>query len=140
MTAPRSAAIGRSLSASAPGAPTVNGAPVFRAGCGSSDVLHALMQTTAINCVVGHSKGALSIGNALRGLPQGRTRGLKVVTLGCPIAQDAPGADYHQFLGWCDALGALNAWGNRPNVWLGTDHSTNTALPLSMRVETLMAR
>jgi hypothetical protein len=139
LVAPRTAAIGRNLSASAPGATRVNGAPVFRTGCGSSDVLHDLMQRLAIDCVVGHSKGALSIGNALRGLPLAKTRGLKVVTLGCPIVEDAPGADYHQYLGWFDALGALNAWGNRPNAWVASDHGTNVSIPLSMAAETLVA-
>ena len=140
LVAPRTAAIGRNLSASAPGAVRVNDAPVFRTGCGASDVLHDLMERLAIATVVGHSKGALAIGNALHGLPDGRTQGLKVVTLGCPIAQDAPGADYHQFLGWFDALGALNSWGNLPNAWVASDHSTNVSIPLSMIAETLVAR
>jgi hypothetical protein len=103
-------------------------------------VLHDLMERLAIGCVVGHSKGALSIGNALRGLPAGRTRGVKVVTLGCPIVEDAPGAEYHQFLGWFDALGALNSWGNRPSAWVASDHSTNVSIPLSMVAEVLVAR
>jgi len=140
LVAPRTAAIGRHLSASAPGAVRVNGAPVFRTGCGSSDVMHDLMERLAIDCVVGHSKGALAIGNALHGLPVGRTQGVKVVTLGCPIAEDAPGADHHQFLGWFDALGALNSWGNKPNAWVASDHSTNVSIPLSMVAETLVAR
>jgi hypothetical protein len=41
--APQTASIGRQLSASAPNAKTVHGAPVFRHGSGSSDVLHALL-------------------------------------------------------------------------------------------------
>src|ERR1700722_15038778 len=54
---PRLAAVGRRLSASPPGARrAATGAPVFRTGCGSSDVLHDLMQLIAIKCVVGHSK------------------------------------------------------------------------------------
>ncbi len=136
--APGAAAIGRGLSASAPDAKTLNGASVFRTGSGSSDVLHALMEALTFECVVGHSKGALAISNALRALPPNRTHGLRVVTVGCPIAEDPP-ADYRQFLGVFDALGALNAWGNRPNVWVGADHSTNTSLPLSLAVEALVA-
>jgi hypothetical protein len=140
LTQPRTAAIGRRLSASAPGHKTLNGAPVFRTGCGSSDVLHALMEALpSINRVVGHSKGALSISNALHALPAGRLEGVEVVTLGCPIAEDPPAATYRQFLGRFDALGALNAWGNLPTAWLNTDHSTNTTFPLSMRAEALVA-
>ena len=140
MVAPRTAAIGRGLSDSAPGSQTLaNGGPVFRTGSGSSDVLHALMLDRPFRCVVGHSKGALSIGNALRTLPPERTNDVRVVTLGCPIAEDLAGADYHQFLGVFDALGALNAWGHAPDAWLATDHSTNASLPLSMRAGALVS-
>jgi len=141
LIAPDLAWLGRRLSASAPGsgrAPT--GAPVFRTGCGSSDVLHALMNATDITCVVGHSKGALAVGNALRSLPEERVQGLVVVTLGCPIAEELAGARYHQFLGLFDALGQANAWGHLPGAWLFSDHSTNTALPLSMDPEHLMPK
>jgi len=138
--APKTAAIGRRLSASAPESrPLANGAPVFRTGCGSSDVLHDLMKRRPIRCVVGHSKGALAISNALESLDPDLTDGLRIVTLGCPIAQDRAGADYHQFLGVFDALGALNAWGHQPETWTPTDHSTNVALPLSMHARDLVA-
>jgi len=139
LTQPTTAAIGRGLSASAPGHRTLNDAPVFRTGCGSSDVLHALMEALPIDCVVGHSKGALSIFNALHALPKDRLGGVKVVTLGCPIAEDLAGAEYHQVLGRFDALGALNAWGNLPNAWVDTGHSTNSVLPLSLNAEQLVA-
>jgi hypothetical protein len=62
-----------------------------------------------------------------------------VITLGCPIAEDLPGARYRQYLGRFDALGALNAWGHRPTRWLDTGHSTNTAFLLSMSAEALAA-
>ena len=138
LTQPKTAAIGRRLSASAPGHRTLNDAPVFRTGCGSSDVLHALMEALpSIDRVVGHSKGALSLSNALHALPRNRVRDVEVVTLGCPIAEDLPGVTYRQFLGRFDILGALNAWGHLPNTWLNTGHSTNTTLPLSMLVEQL---
>jgi hypothetical protein len=91
---------------------------VFRTGSNSSDVLRALMMMMRVfACVVGHSKGALSIGNALRNLPPERANGVRVVTLSCPIAEDLAGADYHQFLGVFDALGAANAWGHAPANW-----------------------
>jgi hypothetical protein len=131
--APDTASIGRKLSASSPNSKFLaNGGPVFRTGCGSSDVLHDLMQLRPIQCVVGHSKGALAISDALHSLEPSRTKGLRIVTLGCPIAEDLPGAEYRQFLGLFDALGALNSWGHRPNTWVPTDHSTNASLPLSM--------
>ncbi|MGY3131107.1 hypothetical protein ACVWZM_001789 [Bradyrhizobium sp. USDA 4501] len=65
---PRTASIGRQLSASTPDAKTLHGAPVFRHGSGSSDVLHALVlhRETPFRLLVGHSKGALQIGNAIR--------------------------------------------------------------------------
>lgn len=137
--APKTATIGRHLSASAPGSKTLpNGGPVFRTGCGSSDVLHDLMELRPINCVIGHSKGALAIANALDSLDPSHTEGLRIVTLGCPIAEDLAGAHYHQFLGLFDALGALNAWGHLPDTWIATDHSTNPFLPLSMSAERLV--
>ena len=96
VVAPNTATHGRRLSASSPGARTVNGGPVFRTGCGSSDVLHDLMRELRFTHLVGHSKGALAIANALRDLPPGRTKDLKVVTLGCPIAEERTDARYHQ--------------------------------------------
>lgn len=138
--APRTAAIGRGLSASVPDAPTLaNGAPVFRTGSGSSDVLHAILDDRPLRWLVGHSKGALAIGNALRGLAADRTQDVRVVTLGCPIAEDIEGVRYSQVLGLFDLLGALNAWGHAPNVWTPADHSTNAALPLSLHAEGLVA-
>jgi len=132
--APAAATIGRKLSASVPEAKTLHGAPVFRQGSGSSDVLHALMRDrpAPFRMLVGHSKGALQIGNALRSLDPERTHGLKIVTLGCPIAEDAPGASYHQYLGLFDALGQLNMWGHQPDHWLPTWHSTDPWLPPAM--------
>ncbi len=137
--APASAAIGRRLSASVPGAKTIHNAPVFRYGSGASDVLHALMseRSTPFKLVVGHSKGALQIGNALRSLDPDRTQGLRVVTLGCPIAKDAPGALYHQYLGLFDALGQLNMWGHWPDHWPPTWHSTNPQFPPAMEAGSL---
>jgi hypothetical protein len=139
--APGAATIGRRLSASVPGAKTLHGAPVFRHGCGSSDVLHGLMTQRAapFTTVVGHSKGALAIGNALRSLDREKTEGLTVVTLGCPIAEEAPGARYRQYLGLYDALGQANMWGHQPSEWVPTWHGTNPALPPAMAAGALVA-
>jgi hypothetical protein len=132
--APGTARIGRELAASTPQEPTARGAPIFRCGSGSSDVLHALLEhrVTPFRLLVGHSKGALQINNAIQSLPSERTRGLRVVTLGCPIGENVAGVDYHQYLGLFDALGQLNAWGHRPDHWPPTWHSTNPVLPPAM--------
>ena len=137
--APDAAKVGRRLSASAPDAETLNGAPVYRRGSGSSDVLHTLLRDLPgqFKILVGHSKGALQIGNALRSLPAGRTDGLHVVTLGCPIAQEDPVARYHQYLGLYDALGQLNMWGHLPSEWVQSWHTTNPWLPPAMNVGVL---
>ena len=139
--APQTATIGRELSASAPGATTIRGAPVFRFGSGSSDVLHALMlhRKPPFKLLIGHSKGALQIGNAILSLAPECTRGLRVVTLGCPIAQSVDGVDYFQYLGLLDALGQLNMWGHWPTTWTDTWHSTNPRLPPAMDAGRLAA-
>jgi hypothetical protein len=132
--APETARIGRELAASAPQEPTARGAPIFRYGSGSSDVLHALLEyrVTPFRLLVGHSKGALQINNAIQSLPAERTQGLRVVTLGCPIGENVAGVEYHQYLGLFDALGQLNAWGHWPDHWPPTWHSTNPVLPPAM--------
>ena len=136
-TAPETARIGRKLAASIPEASTApGGAPVFRYGSGSSDVLHALMKhrVNRFRLLVGHSKGALQINNAIQSLSPERTQGLRVVTLGCPISENVAGVAYYQYLGLFDALGQLNAWGHWPEYWPPTWHSTNPALPPAMAV------
>jgi len=134
MAAPKTARIGRNLATSTPQEPTLRGAPIFRHGSGSSDALHALLErrVTPFRLLVGHSKGALQINNAIQSLRAARTKGLRVVTLGCPIAENVSGVDYHQYLGLFDALGLLNAWGHRPDHWPPTWHSTNPVLPPAM--------
>jgi hypothetical protein len=133
-TAPSVARIGRELAASVPHELTVGQAPVFRYGSGSSDVLHSLLvhRQEPFRMLVGHSKGALQINNAIRSVPTERMNGLRVVTLGCPIGEDVSGVEYHQYLGLFDALGQLNAWGHRPEHWPPTWHSTNPVLPPAM--------
>jgi hypothetical protein len=134
--APGVASIGRHLSATAPGAAAINGAPVFRFGSGSSDVLHALIEHRdgPFRMLVGHSKGALQIGNAMHALAEVKMRGLTVVTLGCPIAEDVAGVVYRQYLGALDELGQLNAWGHQPEHWQWSWHTTNPWLPPAMDV------
>jgi hypothetical protein len=138
--APELAWVGRKLVASTPHhGKAATGAPTFLRGSGSSDVLHALMLKVEISCLVGHSKGALQIGNALEGLKPPRTKNLRIVTLGCPIPEAVEGATYRQYLGIFDALGQLNAWGNSPSDWTPTQHTTNRQLPLDMDAVALVA-
>lgn len=133
--APETARIGRKLAASTPQEPTgPGGAPVFRHGSGSSDVLHALLEhrDAPFRLLVGHSKGALQINNAIQSQHPDKIQGLRVVTLACPIEDNLQGVEYHQYLGLFDALGQLNAWGHWPDHWSPTWHSTNPFLPLTM--------
>jgi hypothetical protein len=133
--APQTARIGRQLMMTAPGHTP---APVFEHGSGSSDVLHAILSDEAvpIEWLYGHSKGALVIGNATADLlPETRER-LRIVTFGCSITETPP-ASYWQCLGFFDALGWLNSWGNQPEQSLPSHHSTNTAIPFSMPVALL---
>jgi hypothetical protein len=133
--APETARIGRELAASQEPA-AAGGAPIFRYGSGSSDALHALLEyrEKPFRLLVGHSKGALQINNAIQSLAVERTQGMRVVTLGCPISENVAGVDYHQYLGLFDALGQLNAWGHWPEYWPPTWHSTNPVLPPAMAV------
>ena len=89
-------------------------------------------RATPFRLLVGHSKGALQVSNAIQSLPAERTQGLRVVTLGCPIGENVVGVDYHQYLGLFDALGQLNAWGHQPDHWPLTWHSTNPVLQPAM--------
>src|SRR5262249_8485344 len=85
-TAPGVANIGRRLMKTAPGhAEALSGAPIFRRGNGSSDVLHAILEKMpGISRLCGHSKGALVIENAINDLLPEVTQGLHILTFGCP--------------------------------------------------------
>jgi hypothetical protein len=136
---PGAASIGRGLLATAPDhavAPT--GVPVFRRGSGSSDVLHAILEASdGITSLLGHSKGALVIENAIRDLRSEKANRLTVVTFGCTITERPEAADYDQFLGTIDGLGMLNSGGNQAEHPVLAWHSTNTAMPLTMHVTRL---
>ena len=118
----------------------ITGAPVFRRGNGSSDVLHAILeQLPTISRVCGHSKGALVIENSIQDLPPATTQRLHILTFGCPIDESGPKvAGYYQVLGLLDWLGWLNSIGNRPTRSIVSRHTTNTRVPLSMPIERLM--
>jgi hypothetical protein len=138
--APGLALIGKDLARSTPThAKAQTGAPVFLHGSAASDDVHAILEgVPGITRLIGHSKGALAIENALRSLPTERTATLSVLTFGCVIAEELAHECYCQYLGWVDALGILNSLGHEPEVRPFTQHSTNTYLPLSMRITDLV--
>jgi hypothetical protein len=140
--APSLAQIGRQLARSSPRhARAPSGAPVFEHGSAASDDLHGVLQDAPrIARVIGHSKGALAIANALRSLPPERTRDIAVVTFGCAIAEELKHCGYTQFLGVLDGLGALNSWGHQPEQRPLAHHSTNSFIPLSLPVPALVER
>lgn len=124
--APTLAMMGKDLARSTPGRETApTGAPVFRYGSAASDDVHAILRNVpGITRVIGHSKGALAIENALRSLPSHRTEEITVHTFGCVISEDVPCRSYAQHLGLIDALGTLNSLGNSPEYWppCGSQH------------------
>jgi hypothetical protein len=135
---PQLATVGRHLSSTAHQAAADSGRPAYRTGSPESDVLHEiLLQCPSITRVYGHSKGALCIQNAIRDLPAARYKNLHVTTFGAVI-QEETGADYNQILGSLDGLGQLNSWGNWPEQWIKTWHSTNSMLPLTMHLVELV--
>lgn len=136
--APQVAGIGRTLPQTIPGH---EAAPVFEHGSGSSDVLHALLCEPGIplKTLIGHSKGALVIKNAIRSLDDFAARKPTIVTLGCPIDEEIQGVRYRQYLGLFDLLGQLNAWGNLPDDWPPSTHTTNPYLPLALPVDVILS-
>jgi hypothetical protein len=134
--APTLAIMGKDLARSTPGRETApTGAPVFRRGSAASDDVHAILQNVAgITRVIGHSKGALAIENALRSLPSDRTENITVHTFGCVISEEVPCQRYLQQLGLIDGLGFLNSSGNSPEYRPLADHSTNSLIPLSLQI------
>jgi hypothetical protein len=134
--APTLAMMGKDLARSTPRRETAStGAPVFRHGSAASDDVHAILRNVpGITRVVGHSKGALAIENALRSLSADRTKQIAVHTFGAVISEQVPCRSYAQHLGLIDALGTLNSLGNLPEYRPFADHSTNTLIPLSLQI------
>ena len=139
--APTLAMMGKDLARSTPGRETAStGAPVFRHGSAASDDVHAILRNVlGITRVVGHSKGALAIENALRSLSSDRTQGISVHTFGCVISEAVPCKQYSQYLGLIDALGFWNSLNNFPEHRPLADHSTNSLFPLSLQVTSSLA-
>jgi hypothetical protein len=133
--APSLAMIGKDLARTTPGRPkAATGAPVFLHGSAASDDVHAILQSVpGITRVVGHSKGALAIENALRDLDEARVAEISVLTFGCVISETRH-KNYAQYLGVIDGLGYLNSEGHSPGYRPFSHHSTNTYIPFSMTV------
>jgi hypothetical protein len=128
------AKIGRHLSS------TAIGEEAFRSGNPESAILHVIVERAdRITRLYGHSKGAQCIQNAVRSLHEPRQRRLHITTFGCVI-QEETDADYNQIMGSIDGLGQLNSWGNWPEQWIRSWHSTNSMLPLTMPVADLVKR
>ena len=135
--APSLASIGKELALSTPGrVHAKTGAPVFRKGSAGSDDVHAILeQVPGITRLVGHSKGALAIENAVRSLSKARQQQpMDILTFGCVISEPFPHYRYFQSLGLIDGLGLLNSSGHRPESWFAATHTTNTVDPFSMKV------
>jgi hypothetical protein len=139
--APTLAMMGKDLARSTPGRETAStGAPVFRHGSAASDDVHAILRNVPrITRVVGHSKGALAIENALRSLPSYRTKEITVHTFGCVISEEVSCERYSQYLGLIDALGIWNSRNNLPEHRPLADHSTNSLIPFSLQVTNSLA-
>ena len=111
----------------------------FPSGTPESDILHAILKAAPqIKQLYGHSKGALCLRNAIRNLPSELYADLSLTTFGCVVAEETA-ANYTQILGTIDGLGQLNSWGALPELWINAWHSTNTLLPMTMRVEDLLS-
>ena len=147
--APWLASIGKELALSTPDrARAASGAPVFQKGSAASDDVHAILKhARRITRLVGHSKGALAIENALRSLPEHRRdQSLEIFTFGCAISEQFARGRYFQSLGVFDGLGLMNSpaypllhpAAHIPESWRGTTHTTNTGYPLPMRVREII--
>jgi hypothetical protein len=138
--APTLAMMGKELALSTPGremAPT--GAPVFQHGSAGSDDVHAILKSVpGITRLIGHSKGALAIENALRSIEPQHTQDISVTTFGCVIAEETQ-AQYAQYLGAIDPLGILNSAGHASEFRPFAHHSTNTFIPFSMPVASCLS-
>jgi hypothetical protein len=139
--APALAMMGKTLARSTPGRETgPTGAPVFRRGSAASDDVHSILRNVlGVTGVVGHSKGALAIENALRSFSSNRTNEISIHTFGCVISEAVSCRQYSQYLGLIDALGFWNPLDNLPGHRLLADHSTNSLIPLSLQVTSSLA-
>ena len=104
----------------------------------SATLLYLLSKLgSGIKLVVGHSKGNLSIENALGGLLSACHKtgasvasDLCIVTLGAVTRFPPEFSNVHQFIGSNDFFGMMNSRPLVPREWMPHDwHSLNTALP-----------
>lgn len=101
-----------------------------------------------VNLLVGHSKGSLSIANALRGYsslcecsPGLKPRRPRVVTIGAAVRMPQEFDDVHQFLGELDWYGQMNSQRGVTYTSIeGAWHHVNSQLPLHLSVEAVLQR
>jgi hypothetical protein len=139
--APEAAKVGRRLAQSSPGAAArALNKDAFRSGSPESDILRdVLLAAPKIRRLYGHSTGAYWLENAVRGLPPERYADLHVTTFGCAIEEETA-ANYNQILGRRHTLGQPSPWGDWPEALLNAWRSTNTMLPMTMRVSDLLSK
>jgi hypothetical protein len=139
--APSLASIARELALSTPDRVHARtGAPVFQKGSAASDDVHAILEhVPGITRLVGHSKGALAIENAVRSLSKQRQKQpMDILTFGCVISEPLPHYRYFQSLGLIDGLGLLNSSGHKPDYRPMATHTTNTVSPFSINVSQIV--
>ena len=123
--------------------------PFVKGNPDSTTLLHLLL-SGKVKCdlLLGHSKGCLSIANALFGLIDygystiisNRINQTKVITTGAVVELPEHFDHYCQFLGSIDWFGGLNSRIGLPfHAVPGAFHHTNTQLPFSLSVEQVLA-
>lgn len=115
----------------------------------STTLLYLLLSLgDSLRLLVGHSKGNLSLENALEGLVAARHErsepvpaDLCIVTLGAVTQFPPEFANVHQFIGTVDFFGMLNSRPLVPRQWMPHEwHSLNTALPGHLPVHEALRR
>ncbi len=120
------------------------------AGSPDSDTLLRLLrdEQRAIQILLGHSKGCLSIATALEALALGgpaaalrKARAIRVITTGA-VVELPDGFDHAvQFLGALDGFGAMNSRLHKDYVRVpGAWHHLNTAIPFHLSIRAVLAR
>ncbi|MCP4603730.1 MAG: hypothetical protein GY847_24970 [Proteobacteria bacterium] len=116
----------------------------------SRTLLCLLMSKKAkIDFILGHSKGCLSLANALNGfvsfgskkLIQKRAREIQIVTTGSVIELPDVFKKVSQYLGNVDWLGGMNSRIDLPYLKVpGAWHHTNTRLPFAMNIADVLSK
>ncbi|QEK11427.1 hypothetical protein FQB35_03035 [Crassaminicella thermophila] len=119
---------------------------IYVKGVKDSEVLIELLEKNSdrMKMLVGHSKGALSIANALFGLENKLIkidRNIEIVTFSCPVHLPKSYKNIRQYLGFFDwFLGPVNKTADNEEykiVYIA-GHTTNMMIPYHMPVEYLL--